>query len=415
MKWLGLIGSILVLAGAFAAVSRQEAEWHLLVGGGIEGYLSPCGCTEPMQGGIRRKVQAYLTLSPKSRTTRVELGPLSSGIGRQDEMKIEAAVEALAAGDVSAISSSYEDWKFGSAMAANLSRMSKDRLVNTGAPGENHRATLAHGPFLIGSWDPRSSQSAAILGSQALSEEEAVSGLTQEAELRGLRPVLLLEDGRDSAQRLAQAHPSLAVIVYRSKSNPPLKAALAGRTYLVTPGPQGKSVVRLSFRDAELVGQKVVSLGPEIKNHPDAQRIFLTYKQRVKDEGLLDLLPRSEGEEFAGTKKCLSCHQQEGKVWKASEHSHALKTLEADGSDRDPDCVSCHVVGLDKKQGFRARTSTPHLTDVGCESCHGPGARHATAPSKVKMGATLKSCTTCHNSDHSPYFDEAAYWKKIAH
>lgn len=415
MKQLGLLASVLALAGAFAAASIQEQEWHLVVGGGIAGYLSPCGCTEPMQGGIRRKVQGYLTLAPKSRTTRVELGPLSAGTSRQDEMKIEAAVEALAAGEVSAISSCFEDSRFGSAMAANLSRLSKQRLVSTGAPHEAHASTLAHGPFLIGSWDPRSGQSAAVLGARALEEEEAISGLTQEAELRGLRPLLLLEDGKESALRLAQAHPSLAVIVYRSKSNPPLKAEVAGRTYLVTPGPQGKSLIHLSFRSGQLVRQRVVSLGPEIKDHPEAQGIFLTYKIRVKEEGLLDLLPRSDSEKFAGTKKCISCHQKEGKVWAASEHSHALRTLENDGSDRDPDCVSCHVVGLDRRTGFKSRSATPHLAEVGCESCHGPGARHASAPTRVKMAAAVKNCTTCHNPDHSPSFDEAAYWKKIAH
>lgn len=415
MKALGLLGSALLLAAAFAAASRQEQEWHLIVGGGIEGYLSPCGCTEPMQGGIRRKVQAYVTLSPKNRTTRVELGPLSAGTARQDEMKIEAAVEALAAGEVTALSASYEDARFGSAMAANLSRLSKERFVSTGAPSDLHRSTTAHGPFLIGSWDPKSGQTAGLLGSQPLSEEEAIAGLTQEAELNGLRPLLLLEDGRQAAHRLAQAHPSLAVIVYRSKSNPPLKAELAGRTYLVTPGPQGKAVIHLAFRGGDLVSQRVVSLGPEMANHPEAQRIFLTYKKRVKEEGLLDLLPRTDGEKFAGTKRCISCHQKEGKIWTASEHGHALKTLESDGSDRDPDCVGCHVVGLDRKTGFMDRASTPHLADVGCESCHGPGAAHAAAPRKVRGPAALKNCTSCHNPDHSPHFEKSAYWKKIAH
>lgn len=415
MKWMGLVGSVLLLAGALAAASRIESEWHLLVGGGIAGYLSPCGCTEPMQGGIRRKVEAYLTLSPKNRTTRVELGPLSSGSARQDEMKIEAAVEALAAGEVSAISSSFEDSRFGSAMAANLSRMSKNRFVSTGAPSEVHTSTLAHGPFLIGSWDPKISQSAAQLGDQALGEDEAISSLTQEAELRGLRPLLLLEDAKAAAHRIAESHPSLAVIVYRSKSNPPLKADLVGRTYLVTPGPQGKSLIQLSFRSGELTSQRVVSLGPEIKNHPEAERIFRVYKRRVKEENLLDLFPRSEGEKFAGTKACISCHPKEGRIWAASEHGHALKTLEDDGSDRDPDCVSCHVVGLEKKGGFKDRATTPQLANVGCESCHGPGAKHAEAPKRAKMSSSLKTCVSCHNPDHSPNFDLPAYWKKIAH
>ena len=50
-----------------------------------------------------------------------------------------------------------------------------------------------------------------------------------------------------------------------------------------------------------------------------------------------------------------------------------------------PNWISCHVVGWNPqkyfpyKSGFWSLETTPQLTDVGCESCHGPGSRHVKA------------------------------------
>ena len=112
----------------------------------------------------------------------------------------------------------------------------------------------------------------------------------------------------------------------------------------------------------------------------------------------------------------MRCHQAESKVWRESKHASALKTLQSDGHDKDPDCVGCHVVGLDKVKGFESREKTPTLADVGCESCHGAGRIHAMRPRKNNAPiASVEVCTTCHNPQHSPEFDFEKYWANIAH
>jgi len=56
---------------------------------------------------------------------------------------------------------------------------------------------------------------------------------------------------------------------------------------------------------------------------------------------------------------------------------------------------------------------------VGCESCHGPGKRHAFNPTKENIGGKLnpKACLRCHTPDHSPGFDrlEDLLWKEVDH
>jgi hypothetical protein len=174
-------------------------------------------------------------------------------------------------------------------------------------------------------------------------------------------------------------------------------------------------VLRLTFAGGRWDRYGVFSLGPEVKDDPDAARLYRTYLGRVETEKLLDKMPRAPSAAFAGNAKCIECHPKAGEVWKQSKHAAALATLERDGHARDPDCVSCHVVGLESEKGFRSRAETPQLTDVGCESCHGPGLAHAIMPT-LKMGiAGEKSCAKCHVPAHSPNFDFLTYWKRIAH
>lgn len=409
-----LAGAAAVL-GAGIALPQDRGEWTLLAGGSMAGYLSPCGCVKPMTGGLRRKAAAFRGLGrPQSRTV-IELGPLSGGLGRQQEMKAETAAEALGKAGAAAISLAEEDTRHGPALAAALDRLSGGKMV-AGFQAESARRFAASGPLLVSSWDPRSQAMARRLGAPAVSEAESIGGLAAEAQLRGKAAVLMLEAGRTDAVRIAQEHPSLSLVLYRSASNPPLELERVGPVALATPGEKGKSILRLTFADGAFRRLRVVSLGPSIWDDDDASRIYRTYQRRVAEERLLDQIPRIPSKGFAGNRTCMSCHGKAAEVWKDSAHAKALDTLEKERADRDPDCTGCHVVGLDSTVGFRSRQQTPQLAHVGCESCHGPGLEHAKTAGKVKMGrAGERSCAKCHVPDHSPGFDFASYWSRIRH
>jgi hypothetical protein len=138
--------------------------------------------------------------------------------------------------------------------------------------------------------------------------------------------------------------------------------------------------------------------------------------------------------DYVGAEKCKMCHKGEAKgkvweIWEASAHAKAYKTLVAkgDGSETKAECLTCHTTGMGKSTGFAAGDTTKvHLTGVGCESCHGPGADYK-AMAVMKDSAKAKeaglitpaeeTCKTCHN-DKSPTFkgfDFAEYSKKIEH
>lgn len=140
---------------------------------------------------------------------------------------------------------------------------------------------------------------------------------------------------------------------------------------------------------------------------------------------------------FVGSQACQGCHVEAFNVWKASKHARAWATLERVEKVENLACVSCHVVGIAYDDGFVSAKLTPHLRDVGCESCHGPGGEHVSNPVGKKPqlvpwqsderktlfgghGEIFKTsarevCTTCHHPPHTAQFSFDQYWPSIAH
>ncbi len=418
MKPLVWLVALAVLS--YSTINGMVAHDHhvLIIAGATDGYLSPCGCVKPMSGGLRRRVTAIRQLSVPDKTTFIETGGFVKDSGRQDQMKAEAIAETMKLVKVAAINYGLEEARLGAGMAASLDRLSGEALVATGLAGGPIpvKRFKVSGPFLIGGIDPRTEQIGAALGTKPEPIGESVRALTEEAKEAKLVPVLMTRGDLESAEALAKDHPSLRLIVCSVKSSPYDAPRKVGDTLIVTPGEHAKYVVRIEWDGQAFTSYRFFDLGPEYADDKGAQEVYTSYLARVTSEDLLSMVPRSESPQFYGNAECITCHPAAGKVWKDSLHSKALATLEKEGHDRDPDCTGCHVVGLRAINGFKSRAVTPNLTDVGCESCHGPGGKHRMSPYTNKMGKVgRESCMPCHNTEHSPTFDFDAYWAKIKH
>ena len=117
------------------------------------------------------------------------------------------------------------------------------------------------------------------------------------------------------------------------------------------------------------------------------------------------------GNSYVGSKACAQCHETEYAAY--SQHSKkalSWKAVTKMASDLKPHelqtCYSCHTTGYGQG-GFVSIEQTPHLADVGCETCHGPGKEHAESgdPTHIRRKITIKDCESCHNSERVGSFN----------
>jgi len=90
------------------------------------------------------------------------------------------------------------------------------------------------------------------------------------------------------------------------------------------------------------------------------------------------------------------------------------------GSQYDPECIRCHVVGLEYETGFVSEKGHKDLRNVGCEVCHGPGSKHMMAilmaEEDTETSEPKSACIDCHTPEHSNYEGrEDEYLQKIVH
>lgn len=124
---------------------------------------------------------------------------------------------------------------------------------------------------------------------------------------------------------------------------------------------------------------------------------------------------------YIGAESCSACHVARHSEWSRTLHATAFDTLIAKGEENNFLCFPCHTVGYGEASGFVNLETTPHLTDVQCENCHGQGSNHAADPGGLLLEKNLDSklCGACHQSchglcgeNHHPQYEQ---WSESKH
>jgi hypothetical protein len=136
---------------------------------------------------------------------------------------------------------------------------------------------------------------------------------------------------------------------------------------------------------------------------------------RAGDPLLSSPVPAAGRKPFLTSVACESCHGDAHRVYEASAHARAFRTLREAKQDFNPECVSCHVTGFHEPEGFVDAHQTPTLVNVQCEACHGSAAEHVRDPQKPFGDVPPRRCFTCHTKENSPDFVFYKYWNLIKH
>jgi len=404
----------------------------LLFTGEQNGYLTPCGCSKPMLGGIPR-LATWLRGYPPASRIQVDNGDLTEAAGRQDELKAETLVEMHSQLGCEAINLGEKDFRLGMAYLRSLEQRFKGALLCANALSEAGEPLFKEFT-VVERGAAGAAQKVAIVGLLSAQFAGAVAAAAPEVRLEEPEEALKRLEGRlpadarfrvllyhgpvDEAAAILRRSPGWTLAVCAHEGSDPREPRQEGEAVLATVGEDGKHAGRAFLFPARAAEVRWEDLGPEHADDPAMAAAKDLYLERVTAEDLLAKTPRvplKPGEAYAGSAACAPCHAQAHRVWKASGHSRALATLVREKHDRDPECVRCHVVGLDRQGGFVSQDKTPQLAHVGCESCHGPAKAHAANPKRRLARVGQEGCLVCHDPRNSPRFSYQTYWPRIRH
>ncbi len=439
----------------------------LVITGRQHGYFEPCGCSglATQKGGLNRRYALITGLVEKGwDVLSLDVGNQVRRYGRQAEVKFHTTMDGLKEMDYRGIGLGPDDLRL--SIGDLIAEAANDTPfvcanVNLFDMVPQYRVLSAGGKkvgvtAILGIQEQKKVLSDEIVFS---TPEDALTEVLPKMKAEGCDYyVLLAHTSIDASKKLARQFPDFDLVVTAGGAGEPTyrpeeidgtdgvqiqvgeKGMYAGVIGLFDDGP-----MRLRYQR--------VPLDAQFKDSEEMLDLLKSYQEQLETLGFFDGLelraqPHPSGRKFAGSKVCGDCHEKAYEIWLETGHAHATKTLEAPpergGISRhfDPECVACHVVGWDPKRyapyktGFTSIEETPHLQHVGCESCHGPAAKHSAAENgdidadddqliawqqelHMELSKAEETCMECHDLDNSIEFHKEGafdrYWKKVEH
>lgn len=458
----------------------EDPRLVLLFTGNQYGYVEPCGCTglENQKGGLARRA----TLLDELRTKRhwevapLDVGNQLRGFGPQTELKFQFSSTAMKEMKYEAIGFGPDDLRLGGGsllsevaiqngftpyVSANVGvfdwadhpkyqivEAAGLRIAVTHVLGSEHVKALGGGKLEdITVLDPKKAL-------KDVADQIALVGKTKRIDLGILLAYAPLNETMD----LLDAHSKVfSVAVSASSIGEPGPVPLRSKTnkLVLETGQKGMFATAIGIfggkGEKPTVKYTRIPLDNSFSDSPKMLKLMAGYQNALQQQGLSKLVsefPHPSGGKFVGSDRCGECHTKAFAIWSNSGHAHATDSIvhprERAEIPRhfDPECLSCHVTGWDPqgyhpfKTGYRSLKETKHLTQNGCENCHGPGGKHVAvengemeavgtmrddlrAAMRLPLSKAKDKCLECHDLDNSPNFHDKdgfeRYWKDIIH
>jgi hypothetical protein len=407
-------------------------EVELIYAGNIQGELEPCGCTpETDFGGILRHSTGLMNLRQQfPRAFTIAAGGLLDKDASTQKIKNQYIILGFSEMAYDAIGLQWRDLVFGEELlksdpalpwiSSNYPRSSfvKNRVI---ARGDQQLLVFA----LL---DP--ADFALMSGREQFQQlTDGLLATIKQVRTQNQLVLVLLSPKMQNWLPILQDQVDFIVLPTGAEQFEAPRA-LSTKTWLLQPGHRGMYLgaakfLRSSQGEWQLQQNQILPLSSSVANDAKLQPWYDQYNEAVRAAYQQEVAIKKQilGESpYVGADACIACHQAAYAVWQKSAHAHALDKLKAVNKAFDPECVSCHVVGLQQSGGFIDESTTPHLANVQCENCHGPRRDHIKQPGlkteksiQATQLASEKNCLTCHNAEHSPKFDFKKYWPLIQH
>ena len=388
------------------------------------GALKPCGCSGGQLGGFDRR-SAVLNTVPDDKRLIINTGSFVKSDNEQDLIKYHIIVQALQLLDYDLVNLSGQDIEIGSNLGMLEGIESVFNVISSSGTSEIDVPAKFTKKFSL---KGRTIMATVAAFDPALTPTDQIEELFDlQADVPTLNILILNNSDPETIRSIAKTAPFVDCVVCPSESDEPAVIGSPIRRPLAfTVGRFGRYVCGLKVTAPARVGQRLrlafkeVPIEEDLPKDDSLVRLYEDYQQIVKDRNLLEKHPRfalPDGLKYMGSKSCKPCHGYEYEKWSSNPHAKAFSTLEKVNSQYDPECVVCHVVGMDYESGYISQQQTGHLINVGCENCHGPGSEHNLSAGKTELTEPKSTCLDCHTPEHSGDYagNEEAFLEKIKH
>ena len=396
--------------------------------GHVLGELKPCGCSGGQLGGLSRRAIIFDRVSEDKRMI-VDTGLFVESQGEQDLIKYNIILQSLKELDYDLVSLTKEDIDTGTSVglfediSSLFNIISYQQTPDLGVPAKFTKSLLLKGKpvvVTVAAFDAKSTpieQAGRLFASDSSANPAGIN-------------ILILNHYDDAIiDFITRRIPSVDCIVRPSESDEPIATGNPNRRpFVFSVGRYGRYICSLQITESPVYKGKPrlsflsIPVTEGLKEADSLVQLYEVYQQIVGERNLLEKyqkfsLPNDLA--YTGSESCKGCHEHEYEYdkWSQKAHAHAYATLVRVGSHRDPECVGCHVVGLEYESGFVSEQKTGHLKNVGCETCHGPGSEHIRSGGNTPLTGPKSGCIDCHTPDHSGGYagNEGAFLEKIVH
>ncbi len=236
--------------------------------------------------------------------------------------------------------------------------------------------------------------------------------------------VLLSHSGLDEDKKLAVKFPSVDLIIGGHSQNALKEGLKAGNTMIVQAGSDGYYLGRVDIvlNNSNKISQikaSLIPIGIELKNDPLIVNIIKKYDYTFIHKAVTaqKLKTPVDKQYFIGdAQNCESCHLKQYKAWQQSPHARSWQSLAEDKKTKSLKCLSCHVSGFGREEGFINENITANMKNVSCVDCHYTSPEHM----KKKSRDTVKkisqeTCTVCHDKENDADFNFEKALLRVKH
>jgi hypothetical protein len=402
------------------------------------GAMQPCGCSGGQLGGLDRRHAVLSSVGPENRLI-IDTGFLVPESTEQNLIKFNVIVQAFSQLGYDLVNLTEQDMLIARQAGLFDGLGSVFNIITANCPDDANLPAKFTKRFTLNA--SAVDVTVAVAGTDEQIFAVARTLPAEDANSSGTVNIVIV--GRTDAVSVAAETGAFDCIISPPQSDEPMLLTDANTVPMViSSGRLGKYVGKIQLI-SDVAKQKPritftsVPVTEDIPQYQPLVELYKDYQRLVKDANIIERQPRfilPDNLEYVGSRSCKLCHDYEYEKWSTSQpvilhsgdtpsqgrHANAFATLEKVGSDYDPECVICHVVGMQYQSGFISPTKTPELKDVGCENCHGPGSEHLRSLGAVETSGPISTCTDCHTTEHSAeyagnekqYFEKSIHWRE---